>query len=304
MLFRSALLFQLAAVLRRPRLDGWLNLGTVVAVGVVYGRFGAVALHVERVFGPMTGQQTMGILGGLAAALPWVLFFPIARLIQAPPGRIAAVAPLALLPALAGLRPYEARAEGIDAPALAEAAWNGWKGGGWTAPEGATLRLTPVRAGVPKAPATGAKGTAALGTPPSDRDALLVDLAITELPYGFIRPGTDAPLAGGSPHLVARSLKRTEVLPGFSVPTLGAGSLRWRTFLASDAGVIELDRGWSSGPELTAANIDAAVRAAAAHLIHNMGDDGQFTYIVRGPSGEGTRGYNYPRHAEIGRAHV
>lgn len=305
-LFGVAAVVQLVGVARRPRLEPWLHLGSLALVLVVYGRFAAVALHIHRVFGPETGQQALTVLGASVGALPWVLAFPVARLVALRPGRVAMLLPLALLPALDGLRPYPALPGADQVETVANKLWDGWANGAPTEvglPNGATARVTVLRDGVASRSTpwdhTGGDPLASVrATPPGPRDALLVDIAASELPAGFTRRGVDAPVKGPSPHLFARVVSRREVLPGFYAPVAPDPTLRWRTALVSADGAVTLDHGWApDSGEVTPARIDAALAAAAAHLVHGMGEDGRFTYIVKGPSGERGPGYNYPRHA-------
>ncbi|MES2639773.1 MAG: hypothetical protein V4850_09830 [Myxococcota bacterium] len=304
---------QLLGLARRPRWEPWIHLVTLVLVLGVYGRFAAVALHVERVFGPMTGQQALNLLGGSVLALPWVLAFPLTRLWQtraAGVGKVAAVVPLALLPGLGGFLPSPTHPDSDRVADVAQGLWGRWSKADTLASlplaADAQVRVTPLRAGVPGDPVTltGAMLTeglpSTLSRAPGARDALLVDIAEHDLPASLARLGTDAPLAGDarSPAVLARSLARAEVLPGFFVPTARAATTRWRSALVSADGVVELDRGWAPGPDtFDTAAVDTAIHAAVAHLARGQAADGRFTYIVKGPSGDAGQGYNYPRHA-------
>ena len=310
---------QALGALRRPRWEPWIHLASLVLVLFVYGRFAATALHVERVFGPLAGDPALAALGGSIVVLPWVLAFPLVRLwttrprsgTPSPPGpgRVALLAPLALLPALEGLLPSPTFPASERSAEVAGALWGRWNGDGaaldaLALPDGARVRVTPLRAGVPGEPrtVTGATLADALAglSAPAARDGLLVDIAAQGLPDALARPGTDAPAAadGRSPAILARSVSRALVLPGFSAPTAKSPTLRWRSALASPLGVTPLVRGWTPGPDtLDTAAVDAAIAAAVAHLAHGMTDDGRFTYVVRGPGGGSGGGYNYPRHA-------
>ncbi|MDP2314431.1 MAG: hypothetical protein Q8P41_16130 [Pseudomonadota bacterium] len=316
-LIGGAAVAQLLGVARRPRWEPWLHVASLVLVLVVYGRFTAVALHIERVFGPVAGQQALNLLGGSVLALPWVLAFPLARLWQTRggaagrrPGQIALLAPLALLPATQGLVSYGTLPGSERVTDVAGALWGQWSGGSPTAlanvalPADARVRVTPLRDGVPgdARTLTGATLGSALSklAAPGARDALLVDVAVHALPSRLARAGTDAPAAsdGRSPAVFARTLSRTELLPQFFAPTARGETLRWRSALASADGVIELARGWAPGPDtLDTATVDTAIRAAVAHLAGGQNAGGRFTYVVRGPSGVPGPGYNYPRHA-------
>ncbi len=110
-------------------------------------------------------------------------------------------------------------------------------------------------------------------------------------------PGLDA-RPGETANAVAKRAARTEVVPGFAVPTLSTAPLRVRSTLVRDgADPLLLDRDWTPGPPLSADSLTAAIGEGAAFLARNLQPDGRFTYIVRGPSGTSGSGYNYPRHA-------
>lgn len=299
-LFALAALLQLVAVVR-PRLEPWLQLLTVLCVALVGGRFGAVALHVHRVFGPVAAQQALATVGGAAVILPWILAFPVIRLWLSPPRRTALLLlPVALLPALEGARPYEALPGADQLEAVARSAWGAHTINVQltTIDAGARVRFTPVLAGVP-GPATTHAGDA-LALPEGPFDALIVDIATGYVPLGLIRLGADAPAhsAGRSPAVLPRSVARAEVLPGLWLPRADGQVLRWRSALVSASGLEVLVRGWTrADAALDSATLDTAVGAAAAQLVRNQGADGRYTYIVRGPSGRAGPGYNYPRHA-------
>ncbi len=293
----DAVLFGLAAALQvlglRRRWEPWCHLGSLVLLLAVVGRFGASAMHVHRVFGPVAAQAALGTLAGAAAALPWLFAFPVARIWLQPPGRVVALLPLALLPALEGLRPYAPlpAAERVEEVAAAL-----WSGAVPSLPADAIVRVTRLNAGVPTdAVTSGGEDLVA----PAPSDALIVDIASMSLPMRLLRLGVDAPVEGPSPAILPRTAARSEVIPGLYVPRAkGQATLRWRSALVSDAGVVLLERGWAPGPAaFDSPTIDAAVQAGAAQLVRNQAPDGRFTYIVRGPSGEPGKGYNYPRHA-------
>ncbi len=267
----------------------------LLMVAVVVGRFGAQALHVVRVFGPLTGEQVTASVGSIAVVLPYLVVFPAWRVGARFPAPLLL---LGLFPALEGMLPYAAVPGPADGGALAAQVYQGWVGSAEpaTLPEGADVRLTPIAGGEAGRTSRLVSGKAPSLPRPGVRPALLVEIARETLPRGFVRPGTDAPV-GRSPALYARNTRRREVLPGFSMPALGEDTRRFESFVASDSGVVKLDRGWAPGPELSPEAIDAAVRSGADHLIHNLGTDGGFTYIVEGPSGKAGSGYNYPRHA-------
>lgn len=277
---------------------------SLLLVLVVYARFIATILHVYRVFGPVTGKQALAMVGPGLAALPWLIAFPIARLL--PLRARSALLLLALLPVAEGLRPYRGYDGGDAIAPTAAALWSAWNGEDAslpTLPPDAIVRVTPVRAGEAR---EGLEGTPAelLGrvgrlAAPGPGDALLVDLRVLDLPRGFLRPGSDAPLATGarSPALTARRSGFIEALPGFRVPGTRGETARFASALASRSGVVTLTRAWAPGPEPATASLDAAVLAGARHLLTGQQTDGRFTYVVGGPDGRPRAGYNYPRHA-------
>jgi len=97
---------------------------------------------------------------------------------------------------------------------------------------------------------------------------------------GLLLVAVDPPQRLDPGAVVRLPLKRVEVFPGLRVPRPS-----------------EVQGQWSPAPELSPANLDRSVAAGARHLVHNLGPDGRYTYIVKGPSGDPGPGYNYPRHA-------
>ncbi len=302
-------LAQLAALARRPRLEPWLHLVSLACVIAVYARFGAIALHVQRVFGPLTGQQAVQTFGASLAALPWLVFFPAARLGMHPPRRAtvgaALLLPLAILPLAEGFGGLHLTDRRDAAAGIAGALFDRWSGGDAPLPQvapGTPIRVTVLRRGVAEPARTfdDAPASAVPSGRPTPGDALLVDVGEGPLPRSFVRPGSDAGVGArsASPRIVARTVRRTEVLPGLRVPVAGGVTWRFASAVASETGIVLLDRGWSPGPTVVdGPTIDAALHAAAAHLARGLRPDGRFTYIVTGPSGAAGTGYNYPRHA-------
>ncbi len=115
--------------------------------------------------------------------------------------------------------------------------------------------------------------------------------------HAVVSPGMDA-RRGETPASTAKRAPRTDVVPGFPVPTLTTPPVRvTSTLVREDADPLPLARDWTPGPPVTLESLNAAIHEGASFLSRNMQPDGRFTYIVRGPSGSAGPGYNYPRHA-------
>ncbi len=115
--------------------------------------------------------------------------------------------------------------------------------------------------------------------------------------HSVMAPGWDS-RPGETTSAVAKRIVRTQVVPGFAVPTLSAAPQRVRSTLVRDgADPLLLERDWTPAPPVIAETLTAAIGEGAAFLARNLQPDGRFTYIVRGPSGTAGPGYNYPRHA-------
>ena len=259
-----------------------------------------------------TGEAVWGPLAGAGLLLPWLLAWPLIRMRGLNPLLL-----LGLLPVLQGARPAIPEG-GVGAEAVAGKLWTEWQAGSRSElPEGSVV--TVFLEG--KALRTvGARDPLPLS---SGNTALLVEVPVGPT-GGAIWPGRDAP-PGTSPHSYARTLRRREWAPGLKTP-YAPSALRYQAALASASGVVAIEDGWSPAPELSVANLLASVRSGAHFLTVNQQEDGRFTYIVLGPSGNPGSGYNYPRHAgtawflaraaayfrdeeagaaaEIGRAHV
>lgn len=308
---------------RRPRLLLAGAGGSLLGVGIVWARLFLLVRQIDAVFGPEPGGQAWSVLAGTLVALPWVLAVPVAQLVEAGRGRYAALLLAGLVPSLP--TPSVPPAEAATGPAAdastadrgaRAAALYAWSGGATStddlpSPDTQVL-LTPLRNGhrepattvvstIADAPAT-ARRLLTSGPRDGGGTALLVDVLQGPVPGGWLRPGTDAPCPGAaesaaSPALLVRKLPRATIVPGVSLPGSDRATCRYATAVASNRGVTSLAAGWSAPPVVTAATVDDAILAGAAHLLHNQKADGRFTYIVSGPGGGPGAGYNYPRHA-------
>ncbi|MFT5585607.1 MAG: hypothetical protein ACI9VR_003199, partial [Cognaticolwellia sp.] len=83
-------------------------------------------------------------------------------------------------------------------------------------------------------------------------------------------------------------------------PALAAGATHradLHGWMASSQGVSALEQTWTAPKRIMPETLFQAAVDGAQMLRRNMRDNGRFAYIVKGPSGELGRGYNYPRHA-------
>lgn len=300
----------------------WVGAGAGLSLLALLGAWGAllhVAWAVSASFGPeLAGDARNAVLATLGV-LPWVFAVPVEQLVYARWGW-AAVAPwpLVLLIARPGATPAPGEPPTTEAAAV-YAAWSG-EGAGLAAgastagaptpaagpAEPGELRLTPLRAGragrtVRCAAADRARCHALL--PPFEGQDLLVERVEGPLPLRLAAPGHDARRAEAeSAALLDPRPRREELAPGVLAPRLDGETVRLSGALVSAAGAVPLEGGWAraSVPGDAAglvAELDAAIAAAAAHLVTNMRADDSFTYVVAGPSGTAKGGYNFPRHA-------
>lgn len=277
----------LAVWKRWQRIQGGSALVSLLPIAYLYEEVITQALYMNQAFGPQTAEVALNTLAIPALLLPWLVAFPLSQL---PRLRQAAVLLLLLLPALRAAGGPLGQGDPDMASRVAQAAIKGEK-------VPANTLLSVLEQGeILQTRRAGAEG---LGGP-QPAGNYLVDVPVGEVPEGLIRPGADAPFSqkAVSPVAYARAIKRKEVLPKVSVPGVER-SYRYRSVIVSENTTQVLTDAWAAqpDPQPSAAALDAAIRAGAEHLVGNMQEDGRFTYIVKGPSGEAGRGYNYPRHA-------
>lgn len=218
--------------------------------------------------------------------------------------------------------------DGAAVAAWLHATWSGGEAGPPPDGPGPVLLVATVVRGGERATGQalgGASLAEALGAwqaPPWSADsALQVEIARTEqrlagpwLADGrmvFLPPGetglrTATQVLGAGALWTSESVRRGEVAPGVRAqgldttrsPAQGAiRALAMAGWIAGADGVVALQAGWAAPPALSA---DAALEAALAGarmIARNQEPDGRFAYLVKGPSGEYAKGYNYPRHA-------
>jgi hypothetical protein len=311
--------------------------GSLLAVGVVVGLYLQVGLHAVLHFAKVGAGMGWALLGGVVASLPWLAFVPIWQLWRVGVSRKAGVgagaallAAMLLPPAWHGLhqRPTDryAAVDGAAATAWLQARWDGEA---TAAPHGegpVRLLVAAVRGGAvfdhQELVGDDLPSALAAWQPPVRRDgaALYVDVAqarqrlgspwlasadVALLPLG--EHGLEAARAVGSLELWrSESVRRAQLAPGLWIgaldlregPASGAShALAVESWLSGEEGVVAVQRTWAAPPDLTADAVYEAALAGAHMVAGNMNEEGRFAYIVKGPSGDLGRGYNYPRHA-------
>lgn len=321
-----------AVTLGRLRAARWCA-GATVALGLlVAGLFAQTAVHMATAYGPDAARQGQWVLGGVAAALPWLVGFPLWQwLAGRRPGPEAGRGLVALLLVGVGAAlPSGARAL-VTAPEhrypaqdpqeirlAAEATYGAWRTGEPAAgqrDEGGAVEvaLTPWAAGRPGTTVrgegrelAGALEAARASLPAAgDRAALVLDLAVERWPAGTALPPSQAAVRGGrSPVTAVQSRQPTATawpLPEWRLPTVRADGdgplLRMESWLVDGDGARPLRNGWTTAPALDADQALAAAVAAGDMLLAHQDAQGRYAYIVEGPSGAEGPGYNYPRHA-------
>ncbi len=336
---------QLAAggvvLLGRPA-AAWVRIaaiGSLLAVGLVVGLYLQIGVHAVLHFAQVGAGMGWAVIGGVMAALPWLIFLPIWQLAKVGVGlRAGAAGAAALVLALllppvwhsihqAPLERYPAH-DGAATAAWLEARWQGEQVEAAPVSAGsALLVVSAVEAGeiYDRQVLEGADLSSALQAwvPPQRLPgaALYVDLATARHRLGVpwlaasgvaLLPLGEHGLLGpdgvvGSLELWrSGSARRAELAPSLRVGALDLGKgpargatqgVAMRSWLAGDSGVAPVQRSWAAPPDLSADAVHEAALAGARMVARNQTPDGRFAYIVKGPSGDLGKGYNYPRHA-------
>ena len=324
-LFFVAAAFQLAVTCMRlfksDRTSGVTAVAgcvSLTSVAVVSGLHLQVAAHIITTFTPIGAATGWAVLGGLVAALPWLIALPFWQAWSTLRGSKKKVNLIAVLlvsltaPAITCLADQGSDLDPVDLEAIASELWETASAGrpieDTQSSLGTELIVTVARAG-DSLPAS---------TALEDGDALVVETIVRQreahnhplLPqHGTIlSPGRDGVrLANGtaiSPRSLLSSVRRLKAgaaawLPGildseFDSPVEFVFSAEG--WVISETSSNPLFRGWSTS-EVTP--YDAAL-AGAHQLARNSHPNGKFSYIIRGPSGRSKGGYNFPRHAGTG----
>jgi len=313
------------------RLTALLSLSTVA---LLLGLQLQVSVHIVQTFTPIGAETAWAMLAGVAAALPWVLAYPLWQLLQcSKTGWKEGVSHTLLLLLVLVPPAYTAQTGGahtqyapIDGAGAGEWLWSAWHGSEAAPPQDETpvaLIRSHFRDGklINSRSAEAETLAEALLTllpsmPPRDGDALVLEALIEEgalsrpllaPPVVALRPGaqgfrTPKKLTSIRAPLARNRIKQALFDPQLWLPALLenselSGWTRNEAWLIDEAGAKTLRNGWVAPERISIAGLEQAVHEAARHLKFHMKPDGKFAYVVSGPSGQPGGGYNFPRHA-------
>ena len=300
---------------RTARLTAIAGTTALLTTALIAGLHIQVAVHIITTFTPIGAATGWAVLGGLAAALPWLLAFPIWQLastIKESKKKINIVSALIIAvigPSIPCFLDRGEAFEPIELQTIAEDYWSAISNGQTidtgTQPIDSELIVTVIRRGE----------NLPIDTVIEAGDALLIE-AVTHkrrvhrhplLPAQgtVLSPGQDGVILSDGSAISPRSL-----IP--SIRKLKSGAAAWipavpnnmfdseiefvfssEGWLTSHSSSSPVYRGWTSG-EISP--YDAAL-AGAHQLSNNSHPNGKFSYIIKGPSGLSNYGYNFPRHA-------
>lgn len=313
----------------------WAALLSLALVGLIVGLHLQLGVHIVESFGLSAdkGWSLMGVAagGGLGASV-----VPIIQLFVLRGGRASArigaagalILPMLLLPAnaLFQLQP-EQTWEKLDAQSSMATAYAEWAGSPAKADnsgvhalgvlyvlrEGRLVSQTQI-----DGPRTESLIAALPREGPGPRDALIFEQVsalhpLPSLPFAgpapILSPGQDGlygvqgvqgPMLLWRAPSVGRRRMGGELRAAGVDPDLALGATHraeLKAWLVSGEGVYAMEQTWTAPKDSEPERL-AQAALDGAHMLHrNMQDDGRFAYIVKGPSGELGRGYNYPRHA-------
>ena len=288
---------------------------SLVAVAIVAGLHIQVAAHIITTFTPIGAATGWAVLGGLAAALPWLIALPIWQtwVSLKETKKKVKLTGLVLIGLIAPtFTCLLDRGESFESVELQEIASELWE----AASSGRSISATAISTNAELIITVARRGESLPGdTTIQEGDALVIEAITRErrahnhplLPHNgtVLSPGQDGVRLADGTSISPRSLLS-------SVKRLRAGAAAWlpavlnnefeapveyvistEGWVVSDSSSTSLYRGWSTG-EMSP--YDAAL-AGARQLSHNSRPNGKFSYIIKGPSGLSKGGYNFPRHA-------
>jgi|GEM_PF-1519515 len=313
------------------RLVALFSLGTVA---LLIGLHLQVAVHIIQTFTPIGAETGWTMIGSIGALLPWVLFLPIWQFIKTSQTGWKTGIQSSLLFLLILLPPAYTAAQGsaqtryapIQGEAVSEWIWTTWHGETTATPTQNTpveIIRSHIRAGkvidvhfTRSERLEDALPELIPSTPPLAGDALLIEAVVAEgkihrpvLSQNHIgfQPGLQSLRTAKGPQSLRRwlnspNIKKGQLLPNLWLPVLSPsddvqGWTQQEAWLVNRHGAISLERGWTSPEALDIETLEKAILEAANHLRFHMRPNGQFAYVVKGPSGLPGGGYNFPRHA-------
>lgn len=314
----------------------WAAIANLVLVALCFGLHLQLALHIADTFTPIGAKTGWALLGGAAGASLGASLIPTIQLFvfRGQPrreqlGAVVASALVLLLPPLGALPRLipQAAPVTVDGQAAAEWTFARWEGQGpppfddatpvqgvvqfWS--QGELLSSQPL-----DGPLSESLGALSLPELPSGERGVVVELSTASRPLRthplqrtvwLLVPGGEAlrgpeGWVGSVPLWREEHVRRRKVDDALWMPTVSPKAAPGATeahqmaaWIASSSGSAPLQQGWTAPEPLTPDNLRASAVAGAHMLAANMRPDGRYAYIVRGPSGDWGKGYNYPRHA-------
>jgi hypothetical protein len=287
---------------------------------LILGLYLQAWLHIRATFTEVGAARASQALATLLLAAPYLLAIPTGQALAlrlkvkhvATGGLILLVLPSLLQGSVSSSPATTVQQQ----QQLVQAAWSAWSTGqpipAMDLPTETAL-ITPVFAGelgTSKRAEVEALHTALPSQPPTAGSALLVEFAAPHrtglAPAGQTAlPGVD--FSHSAIGLLRDQNWRSRALaPGWSVPALrlppsddgvAQPTVSVDVWLVDAASATPLKEGWAPGPTLDAETALASAIAGGDYLLNNQADNGRFHYVVYGPSGAVSKGYNYPRHA-------
>ena len=313
------------------RLVALFSLGTVA---LLIGLHLQVSVHIIQTFTPIGAETGWAMIASIGALLPWILFLPVWQFIKTSQTGWKTGIQSSLLLLLLLLPPAYTFVQGsaqtnyasIDGVKVSEWIWAEWHGETAPIPTQDTpveIIRSHIRAGkvIDVQSSTAKRLEEALpelipDAPPQLGDALLIEAVVAEGPihrpvlsqqHIAFQPGlhslrTQKGAQSLRRWLTSPQIKKGQLLPQLWLPVLSPSEhveawTKNTAWLVNQNGSKGLYRGWSSPEPLTPETLDKAIIEAANHLKFHMRPNGQFAYVVKGPSGLPSGGYNYPRHA-------
>ncbi len=307
----------------------WAAGMSLAFAALIAGAYLQALLHIHATFTEVGAGRASQFVAAIGLGAPYLLTIPIWQAYTARRlGKKALAAGLLL-----ALIPFTEGPDGVtrvspqDHASWTTYAWSLWNGEAAVAPESAhgQVLITPVRAGELGRTQSSdwrsldeAIQAALPDDAPTPQSALIIEFVVAESSVlnpilgtrvAAVQAGQTALQYDDAVQSAVALLRephwtRTAPAPGVFVPAFHENEspaptqkLRVEAWLVNALENSQLSEGWQTGPALSAHAALTSAVAGGDYLLRNQAEDGRFNYIVRGPSGEATKGYNYPRHA-------